>query len=363
MIKRIAAMLLAALTTLCAPVFPARAEEDGPLLRSLEEVLLYIFYDCAYMLADEITFRYDENLDEVFATADALWDMQDNCGVLEWTQTRYTDQRKVKIEDIVYMPGFRAAQAWTLEMMDVLTAEEREILEIAQRIVEEERMYSPSPFDMMVRLHDALVRRVTYMEREEDGYWDTAVGALKYGSAECDGYTDAYYLLGTLAGQLVGYQTGDADGESHIWNVVFWDGWWYHVDVTWDDRDVEGYPDMATYRYFMVGGDSLPEHRWDARWTANTLATYNNWDYFYYTCDSSGMTYGAYYETMENAANYAAYLLNSGYRQVHVMVKGEYEDAVTFNDLVSGKITGTAKSWTTWTEHMGEYTVYDLTLR
>ena len=119
-------------------------------------------------------------------------------------------------------------------------------------------------------------------------YLDTAVGALKYGRAECDGYADAYFLLCTLADIPVCYVLGDTGDESHLWNAIFFDGWWYQVDVTWDDMDVEGYDRMCTYRYFCVGSSMIENHRWDKEFVLYDQATYNNWDYFFYTYHPTG---------------------------------------------------------------------------
>ena len=69
----------------------------------------------------------------------------------------------------------------------------------------------------------------------------TAVGALLYGRAACEGYAEAFALLLRLAGipcSAVGGigGTGD-DTEPHAWNIVSIDGDYALVDVTWDDGD------------------------------------------------------------------------------------------------------------------------------
>ena len=90
-----------------------------------------------------------------------------------------------------------------------------------------------------VLLHDTLCAYIDYSLEDELDY--TAVGALLYGRAACEGYAEAFALLLRLAdipcsavGGIGG--TGD-DTEPHAWNIVSIDGDYALVDVTWDDGD------------------------------------------------------------------------------------------------------------------------------
>lgn len=65
----------------------------------------------------------------------------------------------------------------------------------------------------------------------------TAIGALVDGKANCQGYTDAFYMLGRMLGLNVGRISGTANNEPHQWNTITYsDGKTYFVDVTWDDQ-------------------------------------------------------------------------------------------------------------------------------
>ncbi len=361
MMRRLGAALIAVFLALSGLIIPAKA--DTPVLETMEELLEYLHYDCAYMLRDEFTFYYGEELDEVFATPDALYELLKNCGLYDWTQKRNTEKRKVSISETLYRTGFRIAQAWRLEQTAMLSAEERETLEIALQMVEDAQRYAQSPYDLLVRLHDSLCERTVYQLKDENAEGmaaqDNAVGALKYRGAECDGYTDAFYLLGTLAGFQVGYQVGGTDGEleGHIWNVVFWNGKWYHADLTWDDQDLEERPDMVEYAYFMVGGDMFHNHGWLPEYSPHDLAEQNDWSCFYYTADETGLTYGVYLATVQDAANYVSHHIRNGYTRAHVMVDGQHEGKV-LSDLISA-----SGKWTIWTTHIGSYTLFDVLIK
>ena len=68
------------------------------------------------------------------------------------------------------------------------------------------------------RYNDWLVESVTYDDEADD--CQDAYGALIGGRAHCMGYSDAFYLLGTLAGLDVNYISGYAYGGGHAWNTV-----------------------------------------------------------------------------------------------------------------------------------------------
>ena len=61
----------------------------------------------------------------------------------------------------------------------------------------------------------------------------TAFGVFDEGSANCQGYTDAFYLLGNLAGLSVDMQECVClDGSPHITNTIWLNGIWQIVDLT-----------------------------------------------------------------------------------------------------------------------------------
>ena len=64
---------------------------------------------------------------------------------------------------------------------------------------------------------------------------DFAIGALANGKAVCAGYAQCYqFLLNQLGIENV-YVAADTPKEPHAWNLVKIDGYWFHVDTTWDD--------------------------------------------------------------------------------------------------------------------------------
>ncbi len=102
-------------------------------------------------------------------------------------------------------------------------------------------------------LHDYLAQHMYY-----DGTLKkhNAYNALVEGTAVCQGYSLAYAALLKRAGIAFDYCTSDP--MNHMWNYVYIDGAWYHVDVTWDDPvpDRVGY---VSHNYFLCSDDQMNE--------------------------------------------------------------------------------------------------------
>ncbi len=77
-------------------------------------------------------------------------------------------------------------------------------------------------------------------EREVCRYTHTEYGALVNGSAVCTGYAAAFEYLCDQLGVYCLQVRGDAgrnQSMGHVWNLVWLDGAYYHVDTTWMDND------------------------------------------------------------------------------------------------------------------------------
>ncbi|NLK52794.1 MAG: DUF5050 domain-containing protein, partial [Syntrophomonadaceae bacterium] len=105
-----------------------------------------------------------------------------------------------------------------------------------------------------------------------------AYGCLIDGIAVCDGYAKAMKLLLNQVGIEALRVIGEGKGESHAWNLVKIDGFWYHLDVTWDDP-VPDVPNRVRYTYFNLP-DSVMEK--DHTWTASDYPQADQSTYLYF---------------------------------------------------------------------------------
>ena len=182
------------------------------------------------------------------------------------------------LRDIKYYEGKLIACAWRQGTVNQLNARQKQTLDAALAIVS--RTHG-TPVEVEKQIHDMLCERIEYYTDDiPDDDNDCAIGALLNGKADCDGYSDAFYLCCSLAGLDVKYVHGTVlkrDDETarrtqsdrtHMWNLVRIDGDWLMADVTWDDTD-----NGVSYLYFNIGADrALQDHIWDDRALSVTVA-------------------------------------------------------------------------------------------
>ena len=155
-----------------------------------------------------------------------------------------------------YYPGQRILWAWQAGDLSSLTDAEKQTCEAALAIVEQGRSETGDIMELELWLHDWICTNVEYDSPHTYVYPEdyvglrelTCIGAILDGKANCQGYTDAFYLLGSLAGLDVCKVFGTA-GEGHCWNAVRLDGWLYTVDVTFNDSHCEE-PEDCTYIWY-----------------------------------------------------------------------------------------------------------------
>lgn len=114
-----------------------------------------------------------------------------------------------------YRDGVRMADAYRSGDRSALTLQEQAALARAETIVQEH--------DTLEKLQGYLAEHVTYENPRVGARYSQIVGcvcALEEGGANCQGISDAMYLLGTLAGYPMGYQQGWNQQGAHLWNTV-----------------------------------------------------------------------------------------------------------------------------------------------
>ena len=161
--------------------------------------------------------------------------------------THYNDQSGRRIYEILTeYPGTKVANAYLSGNMSLLTTSEEQVLfKEAVKIVNEAKKYS-SPIAAELYIYNEICRRTTFYDEEnkfpEKGIpksFCTASGVLIYGKANCQGYADAFYMLGRMSGLNVGRISGNLGGTAHTWNTIeFGDGKVYCVDVTDGDTEI-----------------------------------------------------------------------------------------------------------------------------
>ena len=106
------------------------------------------------------------------------------------------------------------------------------------------------------KLHDYLIKNIKYDEEYEKGNKNTisnkANGALINKKALCSGYTDSFALLL----DRLNIPNFKITSDEHVWNAVYLNKKWVHIDVTWDDDEVNP---NNNRNFFMISTKKLLE--------------------------------------------------------------------------------------------------------
>ena len=220
------------------------------------------------------------------------------------------------IYEITNYPGERVAWAYKQRNTSFLTAEERELYNTAVQIINEAKSYSNNLLYQELYIHDAITERANYYTENPQptlARFQSAIGALIDGRANCQGYSDAFYMLGNMCGINVDKVNGYGNDQFHVWNTVnFGDGRNYFTDVTWDDASFS-FADSGeynTYIYFNAPTDVMTTHRWFVDYSPQNLQQIPDGRYFYYTQEfmkSNGQYFGGHSATATDALDYIAY--------------------------------------------------------
>lgn len=123
--------------------------------------------------------------------------------------------------------------------------------------------------DKIKAIHDYIINNTEYDTLKTKNIKDTtyhsntAYGVLIEGYGICSGYSDAMKLfLDKL--NIINYKISN---DQHIWNLVYLDGTWLHLDLTWDDPVSD--KNITRDNYFLISTKTLKElnddvHYYDA---------------------------------------------------------------------------------------------------
>lgn len=109
--------------------------------------------------------------------------------------------------------------------------------------------------------HDHIINNTIY-DQNDSSY--TAYSLLTKGRALCGGYSDimAIYL------EKININNYKITSTSHVWNLVYTDNKWLHLDLTWDDPVTSDGNQYLLHNFFLINSDELlklddVEHNFD----------------------------------------------------------------------------------------------------
>lgn len=161
-----------------------------------------------------------------------------------------------------------------------------------------------SDYEKVKIIHDYIVNSTKYDRRymnnekvPEESH--TVYGVLHEGIALCGGYAKTMkYLLDAINIESM-VIIGKAGSDNHAWNIVNIDGYYYHIDTTWDDPITEDGSHVLSYDYFNLKDEDIEKtHSWDR--SDYPICNSNQHNYYYY----NGLVvsnYDDFYNKIEDA--------------------------------------------------------------
>ena len=122
--------------------------------------------------------------------------------------------------------------------------------------------------DNIKTFHDLIINNTKYDVNNTTGdssfSSSSAYGVLFDGLGICSGYTDTLALFL----EKMNIPNYKISSSSHVWNLVYIDNNWYHIDLTWDDPIRSDGKDDLLDNYFLINTTALynlndGEHQFD----------------------------------------------------------------------------------------------------
>ena len=259
--------------------------------------------------------------------------------------------------EMTAFPGERIVDAYFSGKTDSLTQDERKALEIAAEMVEDAQNQAENDWELELLLHDMLAERISYSDA--DIYYEkpedqprhlSVIGALLDGQANCQGYTDAFYTLASIAGFEVGRLSVETATDPHMVNLICLNDAWYVVDLTYDDSN----DNAVSYQLLNAGLDMIgKEYFWSDAIESNSIVDKSDENCYY-------ILNGLAFADLETLSNFIAEeWAENGNTQIHAMLKNE-ADSEKLNEILPDALSklGRSYSYSIWHSSNGTDSFY-----
>lgn len=247
------------------------------LLSSVQAGKPSVAFHCSETLFQKLTAATETNSGSIMGV------IADNCGVMDANWVYYEEKRLYVSKKLDYFPGARIVSLYRNDRLDELTPQERTLYNKASEIASRARRISSDDYELILNICQEISAMADYRLCNTPGcegcILDNAYGVMLNGGGECDSFTDAFYLIASLAGLDAGYQHGDvtelynsnAGNGGHIWNTVTLSGSTYFVDMTGTNTPSE--TGGISPCWMLMGSDTARlTHIWDAETALRTPA-------------------------------------------------------------------------------------------
>ena len=142
----------------------------------------------------------------------------------------------------------------------------KKVDEIANQLINE----NDSQINNIKKIHDYIINQSIYDSDRSDYNIttyksDIAYGPLIQGYGICGGYTDAMQLFL----EKLNIKNYKISSKQHVWNAVYINNQWLHLDLTWDDPVTSTGENILDHNFFLIDTNTLltleqTEHQFNA---------------------------------------------------------------------------------------------------
>ena len=268
-------------------------------------------------------------------------------------QISYTYDGKIFNLTLTEYVGDKIIRAYKSRNNTGLNKEEIQTLNTAKNIVKKAKKTTRSPFELELYIHDYITSTIDYSnnypiitDAKNPPHEVTVVGALLDGKANCQGYADAFYVLGTMAGFDVSRFSVTSDGNGHMVNTILLDGSRYIVDTTFNDSSNTREPGTCSYMAFNIGKDLCLNYEWSDISEYHEISPVTD-EHFYYFSHDSCIDFGykkVFYNIEDMTQEIYDKWNNNGIQDFHLALLGK-NDFSQFSNIIYDKFSQAKKSF------------------
>ena len=215
-----------------------------------------IFYSILNSGYDKFTFYCPKEYTECLNDIATLSDDKDALTSINNFVSPYNSFNNIKI--ISSTTGEVNVEIVKLYSEDDISSIKKRIEEIKKELFTKEMPLE----DKILLVHDYIINHTKYDENRKDNKStyksNIAYGSLIEGYAVCGGYADAMALfLDDL-----NVPNFKISSDSHVWNAIYLNNKWLHLDLTWDDPvSINTNTDTLTHKFYLIDTKSLEAYQ------------------------------------------------------------------------------------------------------
>jgi len=107
-------------------------------------------------------------------------------------------------------------------------------------------------YDKIKVFHDYVINNTIYDDSGSKEYF-TAYKLITTGKSICGGYSD---IMSIYLNKL-GFKNYKITSSNHVWNLVYINDSWLHLDATWDDPVASDGNQYLLYNFFLISTEEL----------------------------------------------------------------------------------------------------------